>query len=189
MMALEIPRLRLDTVENTRAWGSYMQGWELVTVKAGPTERPFPASILGSLRYENTMARHGYYLSTQDVAKLLQVWAPFLRPGDELVVRSWKDRGTIPLDTPLEKVHSGADLVWGYKIVADDAGGARLDERCLAKAEAGGSNPLSRSATPGRGCGGAGVAQLVEREPSKLDVAGSMPVSRSRSVISSSIVF
>lgn len=61
------------------------------------------------------------------------------------------------------------------------AGGARLVERRLAKAEAAGSNPVSRSDMPGRGRGGAGGARLVERQPSKLDVAGSNPVSRSRS--------
>lgn len=119
---LPVPHLRLKREGNTVAYGPRENGpeaWEIVTVEFGQGERPFPVEVLGNLFYENKMAKHGAWLTTREVAALLQVWAKFLRPGDQLVVRSYKDRGVRPRpkDPYNEWPNYSADVTDGYEVI------------------------------------------------------------------------
>jgi len=94
-------KLKLEKFELTASYGPPERGWETVYIRRDEKE-------IDGIFYENHLAAGGYWLNSDDLDHLLELWKLLLRPGDELVVKSTKDRGSAR-GTP--------DCIWKLKLV------------------------------------------------------------------------
>ena len=91
------------------SWDHTVVGWEDIVVER-PRARAKENKSHRFLKYSNKMARIGFWLSDEDLKHLVALWEPFLEPGDEIVVKSTKDRGRTG--------HRGSpDCTWSVKVV------------------------------------------------------------------------